>query len=173
MYGGQYLDSETGLYYLRARYYDPRTAEFLTVDPAAAATLSAYGYSQGNPVNASDPSGQACVNRQGDAGWVELCAWGTGRGWYHYQIYLTSFEAPISYAVMWLQPFHVFWTWWGPLLVPLPVAPKVVVACCSWRSTTVGGWMWAPGANFIAMAGVFWDRWWRPGGSILPQWVSV
>ena len=32
LYGGQYLDSESGNYYLRARYYDPTTAQFLTRD---------------------------------------------------------------------------------------------------------------------------------------------
>jgi len=40
-----------------ARYYDPATAQFLTVDPDAAITLSAYGYVRGNPLNASDPGG--------------------------------------------------------------------------------------------------------------------
>jgi RHS repeat-associated protein len=28
------LDAESGLQYLRARYYDPATAQFLTRDPA-------------------------------------------------------------------------------------------------------------------------------------------
>ncbi len=57
LYAGQYRDGESGLYYLRARYYDPTTAQFLTVDPAVANTMSAYGYSQGNPLNMSDPRG--------------------------------------------------------------------------------------------------------------------
>jgi RHS repeat-associated protein len=56
-YAGQYTDTETGLQWDRARYYDPTTAQFLTVDPLAAATGSAYGYAGGNPLNASDPSG--------------------------------------------------------------------------------------------------------------------
>jgi RHS repeat-associated protein len=54
---GQYLDSESGLYYLRARYYDPTTGQFLTVDPAVAKTMSPYGYTQGDPLNSSDPTG--------------------------------------------------------------------------------------------------------------------
>src|SRR5205823_3247445 len=57
MYSGQYLDSESGLYYLRARYYDPTTAQFLTVDPAVAKTRSPYAYVAGNPLNATDPTG--------------------------------------------------------------------------------------------------------------------
>jgi RHS repeat-associated protein len=40
-----------------ARYYDPATAQFLTVDPRVATTLSPYGYLAGNPLNGTDPSG--------------------------------------------------------------------------------------------------------------------
>jgi RHS repeat-associated protein len=32
-FSGEYKDSETGLIYLRARYYDPATQQFLTRDP--------------------------------------------------------------------------------------------------------------------------------------------
>lgn len=46
------------LYYLRARYYDPSTAQFLTLDPAIAATRSPYAYVAGNPLNATDPTGK-------------------------------------------------------------------------------------------------------------------
>jgi len=42
---------------LIARYYDPATGQFLTVDPEVATTLAPYGYVQGNPLNASDPGG--------------------------------------------------------------------------------------------------------------------
>jgi RHS repeat-associated protein len=58
-YAGQYTDSESGLQYLRARYYDPQTAQFLTVDPLVGLTQQPYGYSGNNPTNASDPSGLA------------------------------------------------------------------------------------------------------------------
>jgi RHS repeat-associated protein len=57
LYTGQYQDNESGHYYLRARYYDPATAQFLTVDPAVATTMSPYAYVAGNPLNAIDPSG--------------------------------------------------------------------------------------------------------------------
>src|SRR6266567_5691689 len=56
-YAGQYTDAETGFQYLRARYYDPVTGQFLTRDPAVATTHSAYGYTGGNPLNGADPSG--------------------------------------------------------------------------------------------------------------------
>jgi RHS repeat-associated protein len=54
---GQYQDSESGLYYLRSRMYDPATAQWLTRDPAVAKTMSPYGYVGGNPLNRTDPSG--------------------------------------------------------------------------------------------------------------------
>ena len=57
LYAGQYRDDESGLYYLRARYYDATTAQFLTVDPATATTSSPYAYVGGNPLYSSDPTG--------------------------------------------------------------------------------------------------------------------
>ena len=56
----QYTDPETGLIYLRARYYDPTTAQFLTRDPLDALTRSAYGYVGDNPMNGADPTGLGC-----------------------------------------------------------------------------------------------------------------
>jgi RHS repeat-associated protein len=60
-YDAQYTDGDTGLIYMRARTYDPVTAQFLTVDPAAGTTRAPYNYAGDNPINASDPSGQLCV----------------------------------------------------------------------------------------------------------------
>lgn len=57
-FSGQYTDAETGLVYLRARYYDPATAQFLTVDPLVSMTGTPYAYVVGNPLNDSDPSGR-------------------------------------------------------------------------------------------------------------------
>jgi RHS repeat-associated protein len=58
-YDGQYLDTETGGYYLQARYYNPAIAQFLTRDPLEAITGQAYAYVGGNPLNERDPSGLA------------------------------------------------------------------------------------------------------------------
>jgi RHS repeat-associated protein len=57
-YTGQYTDAESGLVFLRARYYDPTTAEFLTVDPDVDITGTPYSYTGGNPLNAVDLSGR-------------------------------------------------------------------------------------------------------------------
>lgn len=56
-WAGEYRDVESGLIYLRARYYDPATAQFLSVDPLYAETGSRYGYVDANPLNAVDPFG--------------------------------------------------------------------------------------------------------------------
>jgi RHS repeat-associated protein len=56
-YSGQYTDSDTGLMYLRARSYDPATAQFLSVDPVVQETLAPYTYAQDDPLSRDDPSG--------------------------------------------------------------------------------------------------------------------
>jgi RHS repeat-associated protein len=56
-YAAQYYDSESGFYYLRARYYDPATESFLTRDPTAQTTQQPYSYAHDSPVNSSDPTG--------------------------------------------------------------------------------------------------------------------
>ncbi len=56
-YAGQYTDVETGLQYLRARYYDPATAQFLTRDPLVAQTQQPYAYALDDPLDIADPSG--------------------------------------------------------------------------------------------------------------------
>ncbi|MCM2349648.1 MAG: hypothetical protein NDI69_06480 [Bacteriovoracaceae bacterium] len=63
-YTGREIDSETGLYYYRARYYDPGLGRFLTEDPhpgrrASPKTFnSKYIYAANNPINLIDPTGR-------------------------------------------------------------------------------------------------------------------
>ena len=57
---GAYLDPSNGLYYLRARWYDAGTGQFMSLDPQVATTLQPYSYVGNNPVNARDPDG-TCV----------------------------------------------------------------------------------------------------------------
>ncbi len=56
-YDGQYTNATTRLIYLRARSYDPTTAQFLGVDPIARFTLQRYNYALDNPLNYVDPMG--------------------------------------------------------------------------------------------------------------------
>ncbi len=57
LYDGQYLDNISGLYYLRARWYDPATGQFTSIDALVALTGQPYSYAGNNPVNGSDPLG--------------------------------------------------------------------------------------------------------------------
>ncbi|HEX3174293.1 MAG TPA: RHS repeat-associated core domain-containing protein, partial [Solirubrobacterales bacterium] len=57
-FAGQYTDPETGLQYLRARFYDPATAQFLTRDPLEVITREPYAYAFDSPLNLTDPSGR-------------------------------------------------------------------------------------------------------------------
>ena len=62
-YRGYYYDTETSLYYLQARYYDPDTGRFISPDALPVAGndyiqgLNRYAYCYNNPVMYSDPTG--------------------------------------------------------------------------------------------------------------------
>ena len=62
-YRSYYYDIETGLYYLKARYYDPKIGRFISpdstkyLDPETLGCLNLYAYCNNNPVMYSDPSG--------------------------------------------------------------------------------------------------------------------
>ncbi|MBZ0318914.1 MAG: RHS repeat-associated core domain-containing protein, partial [Anaerolineae bacterium] len=63
LYTGQQFDSLTGLYSLRARYYDPSVGRFVSRDTYPInyqnpIELNRYGYTANNPINRSDPSGR-------------------------------------------------------------------------------------------------------------------
>lgn len=60
---GEELDDFGGLYYLRARWYDPRIRRFLNRDPWPGTvwspkTRNRYSYVLNNPTNVTDPTGQ-------------------------------------------------------------------------------------------------------------------
>ncbi len=54
---GHVSDSETGLVYMRARYYDPSTGRFVSEDPAKHG-MNWFAYCHNNPVSYFDPSGK-------------------------------------------------------------------------------------------------------------------
>lgn len=57
-YTGREFDSETGLYYYRARYYDPTAGRFLSEDPTHfEGGKNFYVYAVSDPVNGIDPFG--------------------------------------------------------------------------------------------------------------------
>ena len=69
LFSGEQRDSETGNYYLRARYYDPSRPGFLTMDTwngkdEKPVTLNKYIYADVDPVNGIDPSGNMTIGGQ-------------------------------------------------------------------------------------------------------------
>ena len=60
-YRGYYYDSETELYYLNSRYYDPETGRFINadslIDNRGIITRNLFQYCGNNPINNSDLSG--------------------------------------------------------------------------------------------------------------------
>ena len=62
LYCGEYYDENTSLYYLRARYMNPSTGTFISMDSYQGnkydpASLHKYTYAQNNPMMYNDPSG--------------------------------------------------------------------------------------------------------------------
>ena len=62
-YRGYYYDTESGMYYLNARYYNPKLCRFITQDSILGAngdilSYNLFAYCSNNPVMYADPSGQ-------------------------------------------------------------------------------------------------------------------
>lgn len=56
---GREYDAETGMYYYRARYYDPNSGRFISKDPIGfkGGDVNLYRYVGNNPINIIDPFG--------------------------------------------------------------------------------------------------------------------
>ncbi|MCP4124591.1 MAG: RHS repeat-associated core domain-containing protein, partial [Bacteroidetes bacterium] len=94
MFSSRELDEETGLYYVGARYYDPRTSVWQSADPILGAyvgsagmldsrNLNLYSYCFQNPVMYVDPTGMQALEegydkRDGNSeekkevGWIDF-----------------------------------------------------------------------------------------------------
>ncbi|MDH5669968.1 MAG: hypothetical protein OEY86_18355, partial [Nitrospira sp.] len=74
-YTGREFDAESGLYYLRQRYYDSGLGRFLRKDPLGLlAGPNLYSYVEGNPLRWVDPYGAINLNVPGATGEVSVFA---------------------------------------------------------------------------------------------------
>ena len=65
-YRGYRYDTETGLYYLNSRYYNPEWGRFINADAIAGSTgellsHNVFAYCKNNPVNMHDPNGTEAI----------------------------------------------------------------------------------------------------------------
>ena len=68
-FAGEMMDAVTGQYYLRARFYNPVIARFLSEDTYYGDGLNLYAYCHNNPVGYVDPSGhikKICSKKYGE-----------------------------------------------------------------------------------------------------------
>ncbi|SDW76863.1 RHS repeat-associated core domain-containing protein [Paenibacillus sp. CF384] len=77
-YAGEIQDSETGLYYLRARYYDSTVGRFINEDTYEGQinnplSLNLYTYVMNNPLIYVDPTGNYCVSADGKYAHAGVC----------------------------------------------------------------------------------------------------
>jgi RHS repeat-associated protein len=83
-YRSYYLDTETGFYFLKTRYYDPEIGRFMTIDdisyldPESINGLNLYAYCNNNPVMYSDPSGHLAITTMVIIGALLGAAFGAG-----------------------------------------------------------------------------------------------
>jgi RHS repeat-associated protein len=60
---GREFDDQIGLYYLRARFYDPSIGRFVNEDPLRfeGGCVNLYSYVNNNPLNGKDPTGRTAL----------------------------------------------------------------------------------------------------------------
>lgn len=110
-YTGREWDKETGLYYYRARYYDPKVGRFIQKDPIgfAGGDVNLYGYVQNNPANYTDPFGESfkenyCIRYSGVIG---MCADVGSIG-----AVLSGAGAPVGFFFSGVSVVNTMATWW-------------------------------------------------------------
>ena len=85
LYTGREFDAETGLYFYRARYYNPSIGRFISEDPIRfVGGIKSYYYCLNNPVNLLDPLGLWGINYGGSLMGIDFSAtlYDSNRGWF-------------------------------------------------------------------------------------------
>lgn len=102
-FANSFTDATSGLIYLLNRWYDPSTAQFLSVDPLLELTSQPYSYANDDPINITDPNGKCgggCpVWQEGLAAFesAELLSYST---LFAYLTVVTAIAFPFSLALL-------------------------------------------------------------------------
>ncbi len=100
LFQGREYESETGLYYFRARYYNPKLGRFLQTDPMGYEdSMNLYQSFGNNPVNFIDPMGALSVKKWILGGLEGLTNFAIGLGQA-----LTPMQSPIQSSVNFTDP---------------------------------------------------------------------
>jgi RHS repeat-associated protein len=109
-YAGQYVNQATGLYDMRSRSYQPQYGTFTTRDSLFSATDQAFVYAGNDPINSSDPLGQAPVTYPFWAGYAEP----GGIGNYEMLFACTNYMSCVADWYLSLKP--AYWFYQGIIL---------------------------------------------------------
>jgi RHS repeat-associated protein len=108
-YTGREQDPETGLYYYRARYYDPNIGRFVSEDPIRFfAGINFYEYGFNDPVDSTDPSGLDTLQCE-----RPLNMWGSQHLPPHVLLYSTNAQAGAGLGPK--EQFGVLWQTTGKI----------------------------------------------------------
>jgi len=114
LFTGRQFDEESGIYFYRARYYDPGKGRFLQRDPMEyRAGLNHYAYVIDNPINWADPLGlKLCISKlisgkkfydqykTGTLDKIDMEAWATPD---NTSLTLRNYTWAIGYYVLWYR----------------------------------------------------------------------
>jgi len=108
-YRGYYYDSETGLFYVGSRYYDPTTGRFINTDDQVSTgndltATNLFAYCGNNPVNRFDPSGNDWLDNLVN----KFIAWTTGTK------YEPASQQQVMYSAFFTgQESDIYWSSWN------------------------------------------------------------
>jgi RHS repeat-associated protein len=90
---GLLWDDDTKLYYVRARYYDPKLRRFISEDPIGlGGGINMYAFANNDPVNLGDPFGTDACRRVFGPEWSQLGP----DGWTQQTIATYSYECDLT-----------------------------------------------------------------------------
>lgn len=130
---GYEYDSETGLYYAKARYYNPRLGRFMTTDPLGGGvtdpqSLNRYAYVINQPTTLIDPRGMDnCIQGKG-AGRSVSCQNGGNQS--------SAFDLVNEFGFLNLQ--IVEWGWYAAWYAPSPSHPDGCQGCEEYLPVPIG-----------------------------------